>query len=232
MDYYQGSEQNGGRTVLAIALVTLIIVGAVVFGGMFLLARRGALATLLGEPTAAGESQATPAPTWTSIPGAAAQPTAPLLITATPRFPTVTPAGAVQQATLAALTPTAGASPTPAETVTPTATGNAASVGGYRVEYMGCTKHASNTGTVKGQVFDRQGRVVVGAEVFISIDDWAYDKSAVSNGEGWYEFYLQKGQRVKIRALRIKGADMALAGADQEFKARGGCFEYVNLRGQ
>lgn len=229
MDDYQGPGQSGGRVVLAIALVTLLVVGAVVFGGVFLLARKGALATLLGEPTAASAAEEAPGPTWTSVPAAAAQPTPLLLITATPRFPTATPVGAAQQATLAALTPTGGASPTPAETPSPTATENAAT-GVYRVEYMGCTKHASNTGTVKGQVFDRQGRVVVGAEVFISIDDWAYDKPAASNGEGWYEFYLQKGQRIKVRALRIKGVDVALTGADQQFKAQGGCFEYVNLR--
>ena len=105
--------------------------------------------------------------------------------------------------------------------------------GAYAVEYLGCIKHGSGTGTVKGQVFDRQGDIVVGAEIRVTLNDWTYDRPGITNTDGWYEFYLDKDLKVKIVSLRIRGQEMPLVGhEDLVARSQGGCYEKINFREQ
>jgi hypothetical protein len=219
--------------IAVLALLALVAVAAGAFGGMYALARQGVFDDLLRRRTATvvviAPPTATVAPTVT--PTFTLRPTLQIVATLTLRQPSP-PAGSAtapaQTATPRAPTasPTATLSPTPVVTANPLA-------GKYRVEYLGCDPRGSDIGIVKGQIFDRAGGIVAGAEVRVQLDDWAYDQPAISNGDGWYEFYLQKGLKVKIVSLRIGGEDMPLAGReDQVFLAQAGCFEYVNLRQQ
>ena len=80
--------------------------------------------------------------------------------------------------------------------------------GRYLVEYLGCERHGSGVGTVKGRILDRQGNVVAGAEVRITLNGWPYDTPVRSNEAGWYEFYLDKDLKVKIESLRIEGREI------------------------
>ena len=218
------SQHSEKRLALITALAALITVAVVFLGGAWFLTRSGLLDALLGAATPPPDTGGTP--TLLSL-VQTRQPTAPPIVTATPRQtmttsqPTLTPTP---------LAPAATPSPTPSSTPSPTATPTDPLAGKFVVEYKGCTPHGSNQGTVKGQIFDRNGDIIVGAEVRITLNGWAYDQPARSNGAGWYEFYLQNDLKVKIVSLRINGQEMPLAGNDLEFKAQGGCFEYVNLR--
>lgn len=218
------------RVTTALAILALVVVAAGIFTLMYLLARGGTFDALLrGTPTAQ-----VAAPTRTATPPAApastSTPTLRLVATATLRPLTATAVATASPGLTALITPTLWPTATVSPTASPTATPEAA-VERYRIEYLGCDPRGSDIGIVKGQVFDRDGKVIAGAEVRVSLDGWAYDQPAISNGQGWYEFYLQKGLKVKITSLRVGGQDVALVGnAEAEFLAQGGCFEYVNLR--
>lgn len=217
------SPHSEKRLALITALAALVTVAAVFLGGAWLLTRSGLLDALLGAATPPPSNNGTP--TLLSL-VQTRQPTAPLIMTATPRQETATLQPTVTPTPPSAITPSPTLSATPSPTTTPTDP----LAGKFVVEYKGCTPHGSNQGTVKGQIFDRNGDIIVGAEVRVTLNGWAYDTPARSNGAGWYEFYLQNDLKVKIVSLRINGQEMPLAGNDLEFKAQGGCFEYVNLR--
>jgi hypothetical protein len=85
---------------------------------------------------------------------------------------------------------------------------------------------------VKGQVFDKKGAVIAGAKVRITIDgyDWKSDANpATTNGDGWYEWILQIGQKVKFAELIVDGQAVSFSPTDLEVKATGGCFERVDF---
>ncbi len=230
------SDSRRKRLLTAAAIVALLAVSAGVFGGMYVLARKGAFDSLLGlTPTPfvvapTRTATATLAPTLPSPLLETATSTAVVASTLTPRSTTPTQPITMAPTGTADLLATDTPEPTPSPTVTATADPG---VGTFLVEYRGCDPRGSDIGIVKGQIFDRDGKVIAGAEVRVQLDGWDYDQPAISNGEGWYEFYLQKGLQVKIVSLRIEGKEMALAGnEDQVFLAQIGCFEHVNLRQQ
>ncbi len=85
---------------------------------------------------------------------------------------------------------------------------------------------------MKGQVFDKKGAVIAGAKVRITIDgyDWKSDANpATTNGDGWYEWILQVGQKVKFAELIVDGQAVSFSPPDLEVKAIGGCFERVDF---
>jgi len=209
--------------ILAIVALTVVVVAACV--GIFLLYRVGAFDKLLAATT--------PEPTATSVPATAAAtatgtplPTI-LVVTATPKKPTAVPT--TPAATLAP-TITPAASLTPAPPATPTEEAGPLA-GTFTIEYLGCEPHGSDIGSVKGQVFDRDGNIIPNAYVWITLNGWSYDTPARSNEAGWYEFFLEKGLKVQIVSVVINGEEVELVGnEDLEFKAQGGCFEHVNIR--
>jgi hypothetical protein len=215
-------------TLTILVALALVAVAAGVFASAYALARRGTFDALLRHrtPTVVAVLTQRP-PTPTVRPAHTVSPTSALAPTMTPKQTTpssVTPPAPTSTAVLAATSsPTPTVSPTPQPTADPR-------TGKFLVTYLGCDPRGSDIGIVKGQILDSRGKILVGAEVRITLDDWTYDQPAVSNGEGWYEFYLQKGLKVKIASLRINGAEMPLLGEqDQVFLSQGGCFEHVNL---
>jgi len=226
------------RLLTTAAIIALLAVAVGVFGGMYALARAGTFDALLGRTPTRVVAALTRTPTATSLPPTAATAseaatpshTLALVATMTPR--STAPVRTLTLASTGTLVapPSATPEPSPSDSPTPTATADPR-VGQFRVEYLGCDPRGSDIGIVKGQIFDAGGKVVAGAEVRVQLDGWNYDQPAISNGDGWYEFYLQKGLKVRIVSLRIEGQEMALAAnRDQEFLAQGCCFEYVNLR--
>ncbi len=213
------------------AALLIIAVGAAAFWGTFQIARSGALDFLIPTGDQAG-MMGTPQPSLQMVGQESPASATPPPVTATPEAkaesPTAQPTATIRIPPSSTATETATLTPTPTETATPANP----LAGTYIVEYEGCTSHGAGIGTVKGVVFDRQGGVIPGAEVRISLNGYPYDQPAVSNGAGWYEFYLEKDLKVRIVSLRIGGQEMPLLGQEQEFKSQGGCFEHVNLRQQ
>jgi len=87
-------------------------------------------------------------------------------------------------------------------------------------------------GSVKGQVFDKAGKVIAGAKVRITIDDYEWQSDAnpaTTNSEGWYEWVLEPRQRVKFVELIIDGRSVPFLPKDFEVMANSGCFQRVEF---
>jgi hypothetical protein len=103
----------------------------------------------------------------------------------------------------------------------------------FAVEYRGCIGHDMQLGSVKGQVFDKSGRVIVGARVEIWLDGARWNSPAnpaTTNGAGWYEWVLTPGQKVRFVSLTVGNTKATMVPANFEVKATSGCFQQVNLR--
>lgn len=240
-------QSSRGRSwrYLLIALLVLAGLACAVYAALYRLARDGSLdrvVSLVASPTIPPMAtigsgvKATILPSIMAVsPTAETLPTperASLIVTATPSAQPGSAEDTPEAATPGA-TSTATTVPTIAPThIPPPPTATPLPPNRFAVESPGCIPHGSGRGTVKGQVFDRDGRVIVGAQVYVTLDDWEYDRPAISNPEGWYEFYLDNGLRVRIVKLVINDEEMTLVDAEREFEARAGCFEHVNLRRQ
>jgi predicted nucleic acid-binding Zn ribbon protein len=160
--------------------------------------------------------------------GFVSQPTPTLMVAATP--PT-------QTAIL--VTPTLPPSPTPTLYVPPTTTPMptvtpkpTAAQRTFKLVYKQCVPHGSSLGSVKGQVFDKSGRVIPGAKVRIRINDfdWKSDANpATTNAEGWYEWTLEVEQKVKFMELTVAGRTVPFSPEGFEVKSQGGCFQRVDF---
>lgn len=210
-----GAQPNRGGLCLIVLLASILIALAAVVLGVFVL--RDQLTAIWPRPAATPTivvGSATPSAT-----SGAAGPTATLL-------PLLSPTEAGPSATLA---PAATATPaqSPAPLATPTLPQRV-----FKLVYRGCTPHAQELGSVKGQVFDKKGAVIAGAKVRISIDgyDWKSDANpATTNGDGWYEWILQVGQKVKFVELMVGGQPVSFSPTDLEVKTTGGCFQRVDF---
>ncbi len=228
---YQAPSQRPLLIVAVVALTVMLVAACV---GVFVLYRMGAFDELLaGTPPDPTATATAPAATLESVATETPLPTI-LAVTATPRIEAATRTPAITAAVTLAPTITPAVSPTPAETTTVTPTEEPSPLAGrFAVEYLGCEPHGSDIGSVKGQVFDQDGNVLPNAYVWITLNGWPYETPARSNEAGWYEFFLEKGLKVKIVSMVVDGEEVELIGhEDLEFKAQGGCFEHVNLRQQ
>lgn len=225
-------QQPGRRPLLIVAVVALTVMLVAACAGIFVRYRMGAFDELLASSTP--EPTATvPPPTIETMATDTPPPTI-LVVTATPQTAATTPTAAATLAVTLAPTITPAFSPTPEGTTTaPPTEETSPAAGRFAIEYLGCEPHGSDIGSVKGQVFDRDGNVLPNAYVWITLNGWPYDTPARSNEAGWYEFFLEKGLKVQIVSMVIDGEEVELVGhQDLEFKAQGGCFEHVNLRQQ
>jgi len=104
----------------------------------------------------------------------------------------------------------------------------------FTIEYHGCKWGiAGNIGQVKGQVFDRNGNIVVGAEIEISIDGIrGVVPTGRSNEAGWYEWALTPGQKIRFLTLKVRGQFVRFSPAGFEVVSQAGCFHRVNFRQQ
>lgn len=102
----------------------------------------------------------------------------------------------------------------------------------FTLEYHGCIPHDMELGCVKGQVFARDGRVIVGALVEIEIGGQRWDSPAnpaVTNGAGWYEWNLTAAQKATFLSLTVDGRKVAFEPSGLEVISRPGCFQYVDF---
>ncbi|MGB9880639.1 MAG: zinc-ribbon domain-containing protein [Anaerolineae bacterium] len=205
------SQQGMGKGLcLLLAVVGAFLSLLVVAGGVFLLRERFALV-------------------WQ---GLGTQPTPAFAIPTETPSPTEMPT----QATAApspfpSLSPTATTAPTP--TALPTATKTPLPPQRtFKLIYKNCIPHALSLGSVKGQVFDKMGKVIPGAKVRITINgyEWRSDANpATTNVDGWYEWVLEPGQRVKFVELIVNGESVPFIPSDLEVIATSGCFQRVDF---
>ncbi len=219
------------RMAFILALVVFIAVTTAVCTGAYRVYQQGALSAILNGDDRRALLLATAAPP-PSIPPTAE---APAVAGEEPAPGTAEPAAATGSPE-ASLTPSA--SETPSRVPTPLPTPHPLA-GRWTIEHAGCITPGGST--VKGRVFDADGRIVVGAQVYLRLDGWAYDVPGATNVSGWYEFYLTNGQTVEVDRLVIDGQEQPLAPAadatetgeeDAEpIVVRPDCFQEVNLRG-
>ncbi len=153
-------------------------------------------------------------------------------------LPTATPSQVPVQATATPTrTPTASPSPTWTEIPSPTASPPPTATPTLRVRtfklvYHDCIPHGFALGSVKGQVFDKGGKVIPGAKVRITINgyEWRSDANpATTNADGWYEWTLDVGQKVQFVELIIGGESVSFSPQDFEVEATGSCFQRVDF---
>ncbi len=154
-------------------------------------------------------------------------------------IPTPLPTEAPIQATV---TPTLLPSPSPISTELPTPTPSLTPTQKatppqptFKLVYRECIPHGLSLGSVKGQVFDKKGKVIPGAKVRIMINDYEWESEAnpaTTNSEGWYEWILEPGQRVKFVELIVAGQSVPFSPRDFEVEATGGCFQRVDFEQQ
>lgn len=102
----------------------------------------------------------------------------------------------------------------------------------FALVYRQCIPHGFSLGSVKGQVFDKKGKVIPGAKVRITINgyEWKSDANpATTNADGWYEWTLEPGQKVKFVDLMVDGRSVPFAPRDLEVVATGGCFQRIDF---
>jgi len=103
----------------------------------------------------------------------------------------------------------------------------------FTIDHRGCLPHGSTLGSVKGQVFDRSGNIIVGAMVEIWIDGapWVSPANpARTNQDGWYEWTLGIDQTVRFVKLYVNGRQVSFSPLNFEVKTQSGCFQQVNFR--
>ena len=105
----------------------------------------------------------------------------------------------------------------------------------FVIEYHGCVDHYSQLGSVKGRVFDKDGRIIQGAAVTIGIGGGVWDdpaNPAVTNEDGWYEWWLGVDQRISFLQLDIKGVRAQFAPKPFEVTTYSACFQHIDFREQ
>ncbi|MGQ9493182.1 MAG: zinc-ribbon domain-containing protein [Anaerolineae bacterium] len=159
-----------------------------------------------------------------------AQPTATSVLPTSSPSPTETP---IQATATLSPSPSPTATETPVLTVSPTATVKPTPPQRtFRLIYRNCIPHALSLGSVKGQVFDKTGKVIPGAKVRITINgyEWQSDANpATTNVDGWYEWILESGQRIQFVELIVDGKSVPFSPRDLEVIATSGCFQRVDF---
>jgi len=85
-------------------------------------------------------------------------------------------------------------------------------------------------GWVKGQVLDRNGHIIVNAYVEILVEGQSgLVPPARSNEQGWYEWILGSGQKVRFVSLTVNGQRVSFSPPDFEVRAKSGCFQRVDF---
>lgn|GEM_PF-2270919 len=197
-----------GSCMVVVAIISVLLFVVIVVVGAFLMRDRLAHAwrSFIAQPTPVVVIP-TLSPTQVSIPA-----------TATP-LPLPSPSPTVTEL------PTPIPSPSPTSTQTPY-------LRTFKLVYRDCIPHGLALGSVKGQVFDKKGKVIPGAKVRITINGYEWKSEAnpaTTNPEGWYEWILQVGQKIKFVELIVDGRAVSFSPHDFEVVATGGCFQRVDF---
>jgi len=100
----------------------------------------------------------------------------------------------------------------------------------FSLIYRGCIGHNLGLGSVKGQVFDSNGHIIVNAYVEILVEGQSgLVPPARSNEQGWYEWILGAGQKVRFVSLTVNGQRVSFSPPDFEVRAKSGCFQHVDF---
>lgn len=106
----------------------------------------------------------------------------------------------------------------------------------FVIDYKGCIGGLSRGASqVKGQVFDRQGNIIVRARVGIWIDGQWWNSPANparTNEAGWYEWNLTPGQKIQFVSLEVGGQSAAFSPKYFEVPSVGGCYQRVDFEQQ
>jgi hypothetical protein len=132
-------------------------------------------------------------------------------------------------------TPTSTSTPVPTATQTPVPTATPVPRDLFVIEYLECQTHRFGLGSVKGQVFDREGKIIQGAQVEVWLNGIPWESSAnpaTTNEDGWYEWILSLDQTVRFYALYVRGRQVDIDPIDFEVPTISGCFQQVNFRQQ
>jgi hypothetical protein len=117
--------------------------------------------------------------------------------------------------------------PTPTDTPIPTPSNR------FAIEYLGCRPHSRVGGSVKGQVFDADERLIANDRAVVIIEvDQRLVLSAPTNVDGWYEWNLSLNQLIRFVKLEVDGRVVPFDPKDFEVPTLSGCFQYVNFRQQ
>ncbi len=251
-------RRRKGCLIWALLLLLILLVGGGALAWNRVPGLPDAVASLLGAvmptptdtvappvtptPTVSPTASDTPPPTLTFTPAPTATPIV-IVVTATPSDtppPTLTPTLAPSDTPPPTATPLPTSTSTPPPTATrppkpsPTATPTRPPARpAFNVEYLGCQPHVFGLGSVKGQVFDRQGKVIRGAQVEIWIDGARWNdpaNPAKTNEDGWYEWVLGLNQKVRFVALYVGGRQVTLSPQNFEVLTQANCFQQVNFR--
>jgi len=105
--------------------------------------------------------------------------------------------------------------------------------GAFALEHLGCVPHAFDLGSVKGQVFDRAGNIITGAQVEIWLHGAPWNDEAnpaTTNEDGWYEWVLAVDLDVRFAALYVDGRRVSFSPRDVVIMTQPACFQHVNFR--
>ena len=101
----------------------------------------------------------------------------------------------------------------------------------FLIEHPGCLPHELRLGQVKGRVFDRNGRIIVGALVEILVEGQpGIVPVGRTNEEGWYEFNLRSGHDATFVRLEIDGQSMSFYPKSYTVTAKSRCYQQVDFR--
>lgn len=109
--------------------------------------------------------------------------------------------------------------------------GSPVAVSQFVIRHKGCIGGTSRgIGLVKGQVFRRNGQIIVGAVVEVLIEGQrGIVPPGRTNQDGWYEWNLTPGQRVRFVSLVVDGRSVAFTPANFEVISTGGCYQRVDF---
>ncbi|HOU25090.1 MAG TPA: peptidoglycan DD-metalloendopeptidase family protein, partial [Anaerolineae bacterium] len=98
---------------------------------------------------------------------------------------------------------------------------------------MGCGEADASGAVVKGRVLKKDGKAIEGAALEIWLDGarWSSPSNPVkTDKDGWYEFEVTPGQRVRFESLVIGESTKTISPEQPEVQTMQGCARTVNFR--